>query len=935
MNIFKEEGLDIERLPLLETLMSLGNGYIGVRGYLEEFEYPDSVRGNYLNGLYDRVPMHHAEWAWGFPLETDRMPNLIDLFKIKIQLDDEEVVIDGYIEDFKRELDFIDGLSRRSYKYVTKGGKIAEIQFEQLLSLPHKELRTWTLNIKYDGEIQVINRIDYKISNVSKKGDPRLAPNQIPLVEVKRSNYEFNNGEILLETIRSKLQVKLNFRDEGDFLSTYTINNDGLDIYFVANGELNLNRLVKYWDSIRKKDSKYLSKEKLYEEQIKYLKEFNHRCSVEFLDHGELDEAMKFMKFHLLQSTTQDIYGNIAAKGLSGEGYEGHYFWDTEIFLFPIWLLWDKDRAENLLLYRYNLLDGARERAKEMGHRKGACFPWRTISGIESSGYFPAGSAQFHINFDIAYIFIQWWLVHKDMDFLVDYSMELLLETARTALEIGSFQRDGFHIHGVTGPDEYTAMVSDNYYTNKMAQYNLEWAIKLWNILKLERPRDYLRLKERLGIQDQEIESMEKAAAEMVFIYDNKKGIIAQDSTFLDKALWPKENSLRPLLLHYHPLTIYRYQILKQADTVLAMYLIPDIDSDLIKRTFYYYEDISTHDSSLSPCISGLMASRIKDEEKAYDYFMDSVYMDLKDLNKNTSDGLHMANLGGSLLSVLSGFFGIRIKEDGLYLDPYVPERLGRIRIRFTWKKTTLELFVHGGNVDIKRISGPALELILKGDRMILGQKAVLFDLDGVLTGTSDNHYEAWKMMCKDLGLELGEDFRDKLRGISRSQALELILKHFALDCSQEEKLELMKVKNDYYKESIATFGPNNLYPGVIELLEYLKNSGTKIGLVSASKNAFQLIKNMDIDKHFDCIVDPEDLERTKPYPDPFLAAAELLSVNPKDCLGVEDAKAGIDSIKAAGMTALGIGHDLDKADVVFETIRDATQYIIDWVEVV
>ncbi|MDD2396377.1 MAG: beta-phosphoglucomutase [Tissierellia bacterium] len=934
MKKFREEGLNIEKLPLLETLMSLGNGYIGVRGYLEEFDYPGSVRGSYINGIYEQVPMVHAEWAWGFPLQSDRMPNLVDLTKILIILDGEEVDIEGKIEEFKRELDFENGLSLRSYKYITKSGKEAKIYFEQLISFTHKELRSWTLNIEYNGEIEVKNNIHYNILNFSSKDDPRVASTQIPLVKVERANYQDSEGELLLKTIRSGLQVKIELQDSGEFKSTSTANDDGLNISFIFEGQLRIDRMIKYEDSLRKVKSEYISKGKLYKAQSEYLENYNKNCSIDFLDNKELDNAMDFMKFHMLQSTTQDIFGNIAAKGLSGEGYEGHYFWDTEIFLFPVWLLWDEERAKNLLLYRYNQLNAARRRALEMGHGKGACFPWRTISGIESSGYFPAGSAQYHINFDIAYTFIQWWLTNKDIDFLAEYSMELLLETARTALEIGSFQSDGFHIHCVTGPDEYTAMVSDNYYTNKMAQYNLRWAINLWNILKAERPDSWAKLKKALNITDNEINNMERAANEMFFIYDEVKGIIAQDSTFLTKEAWPEENNLRPLLLHYHPLTIYRYQILKQADTALALHLLSDEDEELMKRTFYYYENINSHDSSLSPSISVLMACRFKDGEMAYKYFMDSVYMDLKDLNHNTSDGLHMANIGGTLISVLSGFGGVRIKEDGLHIDPYVPKQLGRIRFKLTWRKTVLEIFISEEEVDIKKVWGPATEVILQGKRVTVGQKAVLFDLDGVLTGTSDNHFYGWKRMCADIGLNLPEEFRDRVRGISRKDALDMILIHFDLKYSNEEKLQLMDKKNNYYKESIASFSRDNLYPGVIELLEGIRKAGGKIGLVSVSRNAAQLLRSMDIEKYFDAIVDPSMLSRGKPYPDPFLAAAEMLSVEPGECLGIEDAKAGIESIKSAGMKSVGIGNDdLREADSVFQTIQDASEYILKWLE--
>lgn len=934
MKTYIEKGLDIHRLPLLETLMSTGNGYMGSRGYLEEFDYPGSIRGNYINGIYERIPMEHAEWAYGFPLKTDRMPNLLDIFNIRIFLDEEEVVIYGEITDFIRELNFEDGVNRRSYKYRAQNNKIAEIKFEKLISFSHKELKTWTLEIDFPGKIEIKNRINFTISNMVNSKDPRTASKDISLIKVMKSMYSSEQGHIELKTINSEIEIGMTFRDQGNYDSHWDFEDNVLNIYFLSNESLVLNRTVKYFDSIRNIESEFVNKDQLYSEQKDYLKNYHLNCSIDFLDNDELDSSIEFMKFHFLQSTTQDSYGNIAAKGLSGEGYEGHYFWDTEIFLFPVWLLWDVNRAKNLLLYRYGLLDLARSRAIEMGHQKGACFSWRTISGIESSGYFPAGSAQYHINFDIAYTFIQWWLQNRDIEFVISYSMELLIETARTALEIGCFESDGFHIHTVTGPDEYTALVSDNYYTNKMAQYNLKWAIKLWNLLKRDRNREWLELKDKLKVDDKEIKKMEEAADKMILLYDENKGIIAQDSTFLQKARWPKENNLRPLLLNYHPLTIYRYQIIKQADALLSQYLLDDLDKDVMRRSFYYYEDINTYDSSLSKCVSSLIATRLKDEDLAYDLFMDTVYFDIKDLHHNTRDGLHMANIGGSLMSVIKGFGGLTIREDNLHIDPYLPDKLGRLRFRFTWRNTLLEFFIKNEEVSIQKISGPNTLVILKGKEIMIGEKAVLFDLDGVLTGTSDNHYDGWARLMKDLGHDLPIEFKDKLRGISRMESLEAILEYFNLDYSLEEKYKLADIKNRYYIESIESFTPDNLYPGVIELLERLKEMNVKIGLVSASKNALSLIKSMEIEKYFDAVLDPESISRGKPYPDPFIKTAEMLKVDPKKCLGVEDAKAGIESINLAGMISLGIGEeDLSEANYKYDTILEASEFIIRWVE--
>lgn len=934
MKILKENGLDIERLPLLESLMAIGNGYIGSRGYLEEFEYPGSVRGNYINGLYEWVPMAHAEWAWGFPLETDRMPNLIDLFKITIFLDKEELVIDGDISDFTRELNFEKGISTRSYIYRTSLGKEAKISFEQLASFPYPQLRTWSLKIDFDGDIKVINNIDFNVSNMSNKKDPRIAPTQIPLLRVSKAIYESKFGNIWLNTFESGLRVEIGFIDEGDFQISHELSDDNLIINFSSKGRFDLSRTVKYWDSIRNTPSDFVDKKDLYREQALYLSEYDSECEIYFLDNKDLDDAMNFMEYQLLQSSSRDPYGNIPAKGLTGEGYEGHYFWDTEIFLYPIWLLWDINIAENLLLYRYNLLPFARARAKELGHNRGACYPWRTISGRESSGYFPAGTAQYHLNFDIAYTFIQWYLMNGDLDYVVNYSMEVLIETARTALEIGSFKEDGFHIHTVTGPDEYTALVSDNYYTNKMAQYNLMWAVRLFNLLKEERNEDYLKIKSNLGVSEDEITEMKEAYEKMVFIYDDKRQIAAQDSSFLKKDYWPEENTLRPLLLHYHPLTIYRYQVLKQADTVLAQFLINDEDINMQKKTFYYYDAINTHDSSLSKCVSGLMACRLKDEGLALDYFMDSVYLDLKNLNHNTQDGLHMANIGGSLLFVLKGFAGIRLEENKLVIDPFVPKELGRIKIRFKYRNTLIEGLMEGCDAKVSKIYGPSIKVCKKGEEVILGQKGVLFDLDGVLTATSDNHYYAWKKMVKDLGFDLPEVFRDKLRGISRDESIRLILDYLSLNLEEDRIKELSNIKNKYYQESIESFSPKNLYPGVIDLLEELRKRNVKLGLVSASKNAKALIENMDIKDYFDSVLDPVLVEKGKPEPDPFLYVAKDLGLDPLYCLGVEDAKAGIESINSAGMFSVGIGdEDLSEAKVSFPNIEKASKFIIDWVD--
>lgn len=349
--------------------------------------------------------------------------------------------------------------------------------------------------------------------------------------------------------------------------------------------------------------------------QESILDDFWRQADIEIEGDDHSQCAIRFMLFQLFQSVGRDAWANISAKGLSGEGYEGHYFWDTEIYILPLLQIIQPELARNLLDYRYRILPQARERALELGHKKGAAYAWRTISGRECSGYFPAGTAQYHINADIAYVFIQDYFYRQSTRYLLDKGFEVIVETARTWLEIGNWQEGRFMIHGVTGPDEYTAMISNNYYTNAMAKHHLRWTVRFYDLLKRQSSDEMEALCVRLRITPEEIEAMGAAAEAMYLPFDAGKGIFAQDDSFLTKPVWPfaqVPEEKYPLLLHFHPLTIYRHQVLKQADTVLAHLLLEEgVSEEALRQTYRYYEGITTHDSSLSTCVYGMMAARI------------------------------------------------------------------------------------------------------------------------------------------------------------------------------------------------------------------------------------------------------------------------------------------------------------------------------------
>jgi alpha,alpha-trehalose phosphorylase len=363
-----------------------------------------------------------------------------------------------------------------------------------------------------------------------------------------------------------------------------------------------------------------------------------------------------------------------------------------------------------------------------VGHKKGALYPWRTITGEECSGYFPSGTAAYHINGAVSYAIVQYYLATGDEQFILKEGAEILVEIARLWLDTGNYDRKGrFVINEVTGPDEYTCMVDNNFYTNCAAAHGMKWMIKL--LEKYADTPDIISLKHRLALTDKEISDIEKAAENIYLPYDEELGINPQDDSFLQKPVWdlastPKEDF--PLLLHYHPLHLYRYQVCKQADTVLAHFLFPDsADAQTMEKSFRYYEKITTHDSSLSTCVFSMQAARLGLHAEAAAYFGDSAKLDLMNLHGNSADGVHTANMGGSYMAFTYGFGGIRIDEDGLSINPFLPANLKGYSFKFGYRGRLIKVTVDENETAVELLRGDELEFCHgeKSYRLIGGEK--------------------------------------------------------------------------------------------------------------------------------------------------------------------------------------------------------------------
>jgi alpha,alpha-trehalose phosphorylase len=732
--------LEVSQLLTEESLFFTGNGYLGIRGNYEEGLVEGStIRGTYLNAFHEVVSIEYGEKLFAFPETQQKLVNMIDSQSVDIFFGNEKFsLFEGEVLSYERHLHLDKGFTERIIHWRSTGGKEAKLRFQRLVSFTEKEVFIQKITIEpvnYRDDIRLISTVNGNVTNFVDPKDPRVSSGHAKCLTVVNQLQEEDLGIVEVETLRSKLKAACGVHyTTNRSLSRHNQQTEGT-LVSEFSGQLTdtivLEKRSMFVDSMRHGDNLFTVVKELnnrfksetfdsfLEKQITYLNGFWKNADVEIKGDDKLQEGLRFNLYHLLQSAGQDKYSNIAAKGLSGEGYEGHYFWDTEIYMIPVFLMTNPDIAKRLLIYRYSILDGARARAKEMGHRKGALFPWRTISGSECSSFFPAGTAQYHISADIAYSFIQYFMVTEDMEFLKEYGAEVLFETARLWLDVGHFKNNEFRIDAVTGPDEYTCIVNNNYYTNAMAKHNLKWAEKVYRILEKYDSKVLNDLKDNIKLENNEVTEWLEASNKMYLPYDDTLKLNPQDDTFLHKDVWdfeqtPEENY--PLLLHYHPLTLYRYQVCKQADTILAHFLLEDEQSmETMKNSYDYYEKVTTHDSSLSSCVFSIMASKLGYENKAYDYFIETARMDLENTHGNTKDGLHMANMGGTWMAIIFGFAGLRIKEDTIHLQPLLPKQWDSFAFPLQYKGRKLRVEISKEAIRVTLHFGEVLNITVNG----------------------------------------------------------------------------------------------------------------------------------------------------------------------------------------------------------------------------
>jgi len=738
-------------LAQLETMLALGNGYLGMRGCPEEGG-PNAENATLINGFYETWPIVYGEDAYGFAKTGQTICNVTDAKIIKLFVDDEPFWLPkANLLSYDRRLNMKSGTLDRKILWETPAGKQVLITSRRLVSFENRHVAAISYGVTLlNSKASVVISSEMATNGLSARiggDDPRLAKVFSGRVLHPRKSYSKGRRIVLCHaTEKSHLSVACATDHALETSCPHTekaVHGDDFgQLAFTIEAEphcpIQLTKYMVYhtsqtasteelcgraeWTMDRIKGRGF---QQLLTAQEQYMDDFWHRSDVRIRDVREdrtnrtaveIQQAIRFNLFHILQASARAEDAGLPAKGLTGKAYEGHYFWDTEIYVLPFLTYTSPRIARNLLTFRYKMLPQARARAKELGHR-GATFPWRTISGEEASAYYAAGTAQYHLNADIMYALRKYVQATGDEQFLREYGAEMLVETARLWLDLGFYSdaKGGkFCINGVTGPDEYNAVVNNNAYTNLMARENLRYAAQTVRSLQTAEPEAYNVLVHKTALQPSEMEAWIRAAENMYVPYDEKLQIIPQDDSFLDREAWDFRNTPRdhyPLLLFYHPLNIYRKQVIKQADVVLAIFLLDDVFSpEAKKRNFYFYDPLTTGDSSLSSCVEAIIAAQIGDMDKAIRYGMAALLMDLADVGGNVKDGCHIASMGGTWMTLTYGFGGMRDNDGTLSFWPRrAPEENAILRFPVTYRGQRLEVEIGRDKVEYALRAGECL----------------------------------------------------------------------------------------------------------------------------------------------------------------------------------------------------------------------------------
>lgn len=719
-----EKEFNCNKLKKFESVACQGNGYMGVRNSLEE-KYTDSHPNTFINGVFNQPDGEVTELA-----------TLPDATNFEIFVNSERFSI-GYdnTTEYERTLNLKTGETVRNVLWKTRDGVMVKINFRRIVSNVRKHILAQKITISTDKEIKLEIKagIDGKITN---SGVQHFG-------FAERRSYPGNTVGFHAVTTQSGVEVSVKSNVKSSREGKYWVDVDRRSIYACCSMTIGAGECVTFEKISAFATSRDLNCHKV--DAAMYLEEAvalgynnlfleNKEDWQKFWDDNRINiksenefyqQAINFSMYHLrIMDNRDDSRLGIGAKALSGEGYKGHSFWDTEIFIFPYFLYNDPDAARRLLEYRYSLLEKCREKADKYGY-SGAMYPWESawVDDGETCPYIgepdvetgeqrvnKMGQIEVHVNADIAYAVWHYYAVTKDEDFMEKYGYEMVLEIAEFWLSRVEFVNGRYEILDVIGPDEYKDNVDNNAYTNYMVYFNLCFAEEILAKIKNE---EYIK----------RLHNLSEVKEKLYLPKADEKGIIPQFDGFcdlerIDTAPYKNNEKVFAIFRDYSYEQIRKLQVSKQADNVMLFYTLPEyFEKQDIEKNFKYYEECTLHDSSLSMCIHSLVASRIGLSDMAERMFYDSCSVDLGDKNDNSDNGIHSASIGGIWLAVVMGFGGVRTDGNMLIAEPIIPDGIDEYSFGVTYRGSRIFFVVNKSGVTLSRVSGNSVEIMLNGEK--------------------------------------------------------------------------------------------------------------------------------------------------------------------------------------------------------------------------
>jgi len=876
------------------TLFCIGNGLLGLRGSYEELGTKE-VQGLFAAGVYRKAVQQQFCIADTFCrkkyiFNEELMPtsekmyliqNLPDPLYTKIWLNGEPFRLwDGKLLEYQRTLDLKTGVLHRTVRWDDGKGNITSLKFRRFCSMADRHLIAQEIAItpeNWSGEVKIESGIDASLNNEYSESVVEETPAGLTL----RS--DIDGGAQVFQCLETRLSGFSGVWGKETVLRRYK---KIATVQAKRGKTLTLEKFSAVYstqDETPRESAESLVKRAVadgflqcLEKSSKVWKKLWEQADIQIEGDVKAQQRVRFALFHLIIASPQtDSRVSIGAKALSGQGYSGHVFWDTDINLAPFYQWVFPEWGGAHVRYRRRMLDDARAYAKSEG-RCGARYPWQTsIAGFEHAPVaITCSRTQIHVTADVAYCALRYADISGDFQWLETEGKKVVTECARYMAErvIFNAAEDRYEIHGVGGPDEYHPVTNNNAYTNWLTAYVLRRAAALNG--------DTAEAARWLEIADK-----------MYCPVDEKTGLIPQCDGFYDlKDTWDViGGEWGGPGAEYH-----ECKGLKQPDVVLLLTLMPEnFQRKHFQANWDYYERFILHGSSLSPSIHALVAAKLGLMDRAMHYFNLSADFDFVDYNKDTHAGIHIGNFGGLWQAIAYGFAGLELHGDELKLDPHLPE---------SWKSLSFNIHFRGEDLRIRIADGKAA--VEKKPKL----KGVLFDLDGVVVFTDKYHYLGWKKLADEKGWAFDEEINDGCRGVPRLASLQVILDHNCVELPEEEKEQLAEIKNEVYKELLKQINSEDVYPGVIEFLEKLKAQGLKLAICSSSKNAQTVLNALDLSRYFEAVVDGNDIRKPKPDPEIFLKGAERLGLKPEECIVFEDAESGVEAALAAGMVCIGVG---------------------------